>query len=138
MVLGRMIRLVVLCELPPTRANAILNLFSFDSEKVKFGHGHYKVHDSAISTVVYDLMEKYEQEGIAMAYTLQQFTRDFVRSHPDLFPPEEVLKSYNPEERLRGLKPEERLQGLPPSVIEGYLHKITKRNVRVPKRRKSD
>jgi hypothetical protein len=52
------------------------------------------------------LFESFEQEGIAMPYTMKDFRRDFVKEH------------FTPEERLEGLTPEERLQGLPPDEIE--------------------
>src|SRR6266436_6522825 len=55
------------------------------------------------------IFEGFEQEGIAMPYTMKDFRRDFVKEH------------FTPEERLEGLTPEERLQSLPPDEIERYL-----------------
>jgi hypothetical protein len=71
------------------------------------GARHYQGHTSEISTILNQLSERYEVEGIAMPYTMEDFRRDYVRDHLDLLPPEERLRGLSPEERLRGLSLDE-------------------------------
>ena len=72
-----------------------------------------------------------------MAYTWEDFERDYIKEHfPKLSPEEqeEVLRSLPPERRLAGLPPEQRLAGLPPEQrlaglsaerIRQYLDRLT-------------
>ena len=66
----------------------------------------------------------YQQEGLDMPYTMEDFKRDVK---------EQLLKELTPEERLKGLPPEERLKDLPSDEvlkhlkveeIEAYLDKL--------------
>ena len=75
-----------------------------------------------------------------MAYTMEDFRRNYVKKHfahltpeeqreaLERLPPEQrrqVVQSVPPEERLAGLPPEERLAGLPPEQIRRYLDQLT-------------
>jgi hypothetical protein len=47
-----------------------------------------------------------------MAYTVQDFHKEYVLSHLDLIPPDKVLEKYSIHDRLRGLAAKDRLEGL--------------------------
>ena len=70
-VLSRGIRILVLSEMPTEQQNAILSLFSFDAEKVKYAMDHYQWQQEDGSTVINQLLEQYALEGIAMPYTME-------------------------------------------------------------------
>jgi hypothetical protein len=70
-----------------------------------------------------------------MAYTMQDFRRDFVKEHlKDLTLEErlrgltfqELLHGLTFQERLRGLSLEERLRDVPTKEIEKYLQRLKK------------
>ncbi len=124
---SRLIRLIVLSEVPPIARNALWLLFSGVAEKVHYGFSQYKSRQRALRPVLNNLFASYQLEGIAMPYTVEDFKREVK---------EELLASMTPEERLQGLPPEARLQGLPPEAllkrlnrkqIEAYLKKLSAR-----------
>ncbi len=109
----RRIRIIVLSRIPKKEKNALWLLFSTLPENVEYGAEHCR-HSDEMSTLINDLFKKYQMEGIAMPYTIEDYQRDYVREHIHKLPPKEVLEKFSPEERLRGLPPEERLRGIPP------------------------
>jgi len=132
------IRIVVLGLLPDTEHNAVLHLLSALPEKVRYGIGHYHQHSPETSTLLDRLLKRYQKEGLAMPYTMQDFLRDDrLERFKELTPEQrrEYLKDATPQERLEGLSPEEVLQNLPREEIEEYLQR-GKREPAVPKKRK--
>jgi hypothetical protein len=124
------IRVIVAGELPQTENNALLHLFSASREQWGYGTEHYQQRSVETSTLIYQLFEGYQREGINMPYTIEDFRKDFAKAHlKDLTPeerlegltPEERLEGLTPEERLEGLTPEKRLEGLSPEQIERFL-----------------
>jgi regulator of RNase E activity RraA len=69
-----------------------------------------------MSSIVTRLFEGYRSARLPMAYTMQDFTRDYVRDH------------------LEALSAEERMAGLSPRQIEAYLRRLRKKNP-APKKR---
>jgi hypothetical protein len=133
------IRVVVLGQLPQTENNAPLHLLSAKPSLIEFGATHYKQHSPRTSTLIYRVFEGLEQERIAMPYTMEDFTREFVMEHFYQLPEEmrrRALRRLSPEERLEGLSPEERLEGLSPEEIERCLSR-RKQQPRSRKRRKN-
>jgi hypothetical protein len=120
------IRVVVAHELPRTENNALLHLLSASPDQVRYGVEHYQQHSADTSTLLGQLFEGYEREGVTMPYTMQDFRRDYVKEH---------LKDLTVEERLEGLSPDERLRGLSPDQIETYLRRRKERRA-PPKRKK--
>lgn len=115
------IRILVTRELPETKNNAVLHLFSAAPQRVRFGVQHYRRRSNDLSTVVNQLFSAYQSEGIFMPYTMEDFRRDYVREH---------LHDLTPEERLEGLALEERLKGLSIEQLEQleqYLNKLKSR-----------
>ncbi len=117
------IRVLALNRMPRKKRNAIWQLFSALPEKVRFGASNYRQRNPHMSTLMNELVEKYQTEGIVMPYTIQDFSRDFTKEHINLLTlkerlqglkPKEVLQELKLKERLQGLKPKERLQGLKP------------------------
>jgi hypothetical protein len=144
----RNIRVIVLSRITRSERNAPWLMFSAVSDKVKYGTAHYQ-WKSPVSSIVNKLFKKYQKEGFAMPYTIEDYLRDekeeVLRSltKEDLdrllknlepeevfkrFDPEDRLKGLNPEDRLKGLNPEDRLKGLNPEEIEEYLRKIKRRS----------
>jgi hypothetical protein len=73
------------------------------------------------SRLLGQLFERLRGEGLAVAFTMEEFNRQYVKEHfPQLCPEEreEVLRSQPPEERLAGLPPEQRLAGLSAEQME--------------------
>ena len=75
------IRLIVLSKIPDGEHNAIWRLFSAKGEVVLQAFGQYQINQPEISTIVHDLLERYQQEKIDMSYTIQDYQKDYVRDH---------------------------------------------------------
>lgn len=125
-----LIRVIVLRELPAQKQNAVLHLLSARPELIQFGATNYQQRSPETSTLLDQLFEEIQHEGIAMSYTMEDFRRDYVKPHltPEqvfkIIPPDQLLKQLSPEERLKGLSPEEILKVLSPDEIEKYLQRL--------------
>jgi len=117
------IRVLVLSEVPATERNAVWNLFSGDLGRIASAAHQFRRRKSELSTVLNQLFENYQQEGIPMPYTVEDFMRDVTLEHLDLLKADERLRGLSSDERLRGLSSDERLKGLSPEEIEAYLRK---------------
>src|SRR5262249_8242017 len=90
------VRVIVAGELPREEQNAPLHLFSASPELVGFGSQTYRQRSDQTSRLLGQLVQKLRGEGFAMAYTMEDFNRDYIKEHfPKLTPEEqrEVLKS---------------------------------------------
>jgi hypothetical protein len=101
-----LVQVVVTGQLPQAEHNAMLHLFSGSAAGIEYGATHYRRRSAETSTLLHQLFQGYQGEGIAMPYTMADFKRDFTK---------EFLKKLTPEERLEGLSPEE---------IERFLKKL--------------
>ncbi|MGH8559730.1 MAG: calcium-binding protein [Methylococcales bacterium] len=108
------IRIIVLSEIVDGEHNAIWRLFSYDREVVLQAKQQYQVRQREMSTIVQQLFENYQREKFNMAYTVEDFQKDYVREHLDLLSPDDRLQGLSPDDRLQGLSPDDRLQGLSP------------------------
>jgi superfamily I DNA and RNA helicase len=135
------IRLIVLSEMPPTENNAIWNLFSGVDEKVRYGATQYYQRETDMSSIINQLFNTYNLEGLKMPYTMEDFRRDYVKEHIDVLSTDEILEHVSldeilpklsmdqilqrlaPDERLAGLSADEILQQLSPEDIRAYLEK---------------
>ena len=106
------IRLIVLSEIPQKKQNAVWHLFSGIPQKVKFAMSEYRRHTQEMSTIINQLFENYQLEGVSMPYTLENFQKDYVKNHLDLLSSEDRLQGLSSEDRLQGLSSQDRLQGL--------------------------
>jgi hypothetical protein len=148
------VTVIVVGELSREAHNAPLHLFSSSAEAVAFGRRTYRQRSEQTSRLLLELFDQYRGEGIVMPYTMEDFDRDFVRTHFVDLPPEErgaIFASLPPEERrgmvaslpaeerlvlaeslppkerrelIASLPPEERLAGLSPEQIREYLERL--------------
>jgi len=133
------IRVVVAGELPREVHNAPLHLFSASPELVAFGQGAYRRRSEETSLLLLRLFERRREEDFAMAYTMEDFKRDYIKEHFAQLTPEEqhealqrlspqdrrkVLRALLPEERLAGLSPEARLAGLSEKQVRQLLERL--------------
>jgi hypothetical protein len=134
------IRVVVAGELPLEPHNAPLHLFSASPELIGFGQRAYQRRSVRTSLLLGQLFERFQGEGFAMAYTWQDFERDYMKEHLPKLPPEVqrvVLEALSPEQRLAGLPPEERLAGLSAAQMEQvreYLDRLSARRPTAPRK----
>jgi hypothetical protein len=111
--------------------NAPLHLFSASPELVDFGSGAYRRRSEKTSLLLRQLFERFQGEGLAMSYTMEDFIHDFIKEHfPQLTPEErrEALERLPAEQRrklLQSLPPEERLAGLSVEEVRQYLDQLT-------------
>src|SRR5207245_8365118 len=79
------------------------------------------------SAIVNEILEMYQQEGLAVPYTMQDFRREIARKYVDELTAEERLAGLPAEKVLTQFSPEQRLAGLPPDRIEAYLERLRKK-----------
>jgi hypothetical protein len=106
-------------------------------------------HSEYTSALLRQLFERFKVEGVTMAWTMEDFKRQFVKEHfAQLTPTEqqealkllprekqqELLNALPAEERLAGLPAEERLAGLSPEQIRTYLDQLAKRGSAAPRK----
>jgi hypothetical protein len=115
------VRLVVVHELPQQEHNALLHLFSAQTDLLRYGATHYRQRSEETSTLLLQLLKRYRLEGQLMPDALEQFAQETIDELLREMPVEQRLKGLPPEERLKGLSAEERLKGLPPEAILNRL-----------------
>jgi hypothetical protein len=131
------IRVVVVGELPREAHNAPMHLFSASRDLVGFGSGAYRRRSEQTSRLLGQLFERLQGEGFAMAFTMKDFNRQYIKEHFAQLTPEEreeVLKALPPEERLAGLPPEQRLAGLSAEQLRQFLDQLTAGHAAAPRR----
>jgi hypothetical protein len=125
------IRVLVAGQLPREAHNAPLHLFSASPELVGFASGAYRRRSEDTSALLWQLFERFQGEGFAMSFTMEDFRRQFVMEHFAQLTPEEqrkALEALPPEKQqevLQALPPERRLAGLSPEQIREYLDRLT-------------
>jgi len=122
------IRVVVAGELPREAHNAPLHLFSASPDLIEFGSGSYRRRSEQTSRLLGQLFDRLRGEGLVMAFTMEDFNRQYIKEHfPQLTPEEqqEVLEALPPDRRLAGLPPEQLLAGLSATQIQRYLDRLT-------------
>ncbi len=127
--------MIVLSEIAHAEHNAIWHLFSGIPGEVEFASRQYRGHTREISTILNQLFENYQLEGLEMAYTMEDFQKDYVRDHLGVlstdevlkrFSTDEVLKRFSADDRLKGLSPVEILKRISLEEIQRYLEKQNK------------
>ena len=116
------IRLVVVHQLPLQEQNAMLHLFSAGERLVRYGGQHYRPRSPETSTFLFELFERYREEGMPMSFTKEEFIRQAkakIIKDPDIIeallaeqPPEKLLERVPVEKRLEGVSAEKRLEGV--------------------------
>jgi len=129
------VRLIVLRDLPREEHNAPLHLFSAMREQVQYGQRHYQQRSPDTSSLIQQLLTRYQTEGVPMPYTMEDFRRGVRKEMLDELTPEERLAGLDAKERVVGLSDKERerlleallvqqLQGMPSTEIEEYFRKL--------------
>src|SRR5207237_302074 len=113
--------------------NAMLHLFSYQEDLLRYGGRHYRPYSEQTSTFLHQLFAQYAQEGFLMSFTYEQGIRDarkeIVKSmSPEerkeivkTLPAEELLECVPVEKRLEGLSDEQIRAALPPQMREALL-----------------
>jgi hypothetical protein len=134
------VRVIVAGELPREAHNAPLHLFSASPELVGFASGAYRRRSENTSGLLGQLFQRFEGEGIHMAFTMEDFRRQFVKEHfAELTTEEqaEVLRAVPPEvkeEVLQSLPADRRLAGLSEEEIRQYLESLQAGHSSTPRR----
>jgi hypothetical protein len=115
------IRIVVAGELAQEERNALLHLFSAAPAQVEYGAEHCRPLSPATSSIINQLFGAYQQEGLHMPYTLEDFKRDYIREGLQKMTADEIAEQLTLEQRLTGLLPEQLLAALSDQQIEAYL-----------------
>lgn len=123
---SRQIRLLILNQIPLEKRNALWLLFSGKAPNFNYGDHYYNWHSLREKSVLNQLYELYQKEGVIMPYTWEDFDKDYTKEHIHLLSPQDRLKGLPVEERLKGLSEEEILKRLPLEMIEAYLSKLKK------------
>jgi hypothetical protein len=125
------LRVIVTGQLPREVRNAPLHLFSASPELVGFASGVYHRRSEETSLLLGQLFERFRGEGFVMAFTMEDFKRQYIKEHFAQLTPEEqreALQALPPEKQqevLQALPPERRLAGLSPEQIRQYLDRLT-------------
>ena len=124
------IRLIILSEIEDAAQNRIWELFGGIPDRIATAIQDFDWEHGEASTILNQLLEHYQMEGLKMPYTMEDFRRDFILDHLREVPPQEIAKRLSPDERLEGLPPdellkhlapEERLKGLPSNELLKHL-----------------
>ena len=121
-----LIRMIVLSEIAHAEHNAIWHLFSGIPGEVEFAARQYGGHTREISTILNKLFENYQLEGLEMAYTMEDFQKDYVRDHLGVLSTDEIIEQFSADDRLKGLSPDEILKRISLEEIQRYLEKQKK------------
>jgi hypothetical protein len=101
----------------------MLHLFSAQTDLVKYGTDHYRPRSTETTTLLRQLYERYQQEGLPMPYTLEDLVKEtideLIRTHPD-----EILKRLPAEKRLEGLSADDLLDNLPDETLKGLIRRL--------------
>ena len=109
---SQQVRVIVLSRVLKEKKNSIWHLFGAVPGNVQYGAAHYQWHIPNISTVISQLYERYQLEGIKMAYTVEDYFRDLRK---------DVLESLTLEERLQGVPPEDLVKGTSPKELLKWI-----------------
>lgn len=112
------VRVVVPGQLPHEPHNAPLHLFSAAPAVVGFGQLAYRQRSPRTSRLLRQLFERFREEGFTMAFTWEDFERQYIKDH---FP---QLTREERQEVLQALPTEERLAGLTPEQVQRYLDQL--------------
>ena len=122
------VRVVVAGELPREPHNAPLHLFSASPNLIAFGGRTYRRRSEPTSLLLGELFQTLQQEGFAMAYTMEDFKRDYFEKQFSKLTPEEQ------EKLLQKLPMEKRLAGLSAEQIRQYLDGLSAERPAAPRK----
>lgn len=115
-----LVRVIVAGQLPQEAHNAPLHLFSASPELVGFGRGAYRRQSQDTSQLLGQLFARFQEEGFAMSFTMEDFKRQCNK---------EQYMNLTPKERrefLETLPRKEQLQ------MKEYLEQLVAKNPAEP------
>ncbi len=127
------IRIIVANQLPQTENNAMLLLFSSKADLVAYAIQHYRVRSAETSTLLLQLLQRYQQEGQIMPDMLEEFARETidrllkelpVEKRLEGLTTEQLLQRLTAEQRVQGLSAEQLVQGLPAETLRELREKL--------------
>lgn len=136
------IRVIVVGELSQETHNAPLHLFSATAELVGFGSVTYRRRSKTTSALLEQLFKRFQGEGFTMAFTMEDFQRQYVKDHFERLTPLDVrdlLQSMPHEKRetaLRAMTPEQLLTVFSEEELRLYLDKLSAKRPTKPRRKK--
>jgi hypothetical protein len=107
--------------------NALLHPPRGSAEGVRYGSEHYPQRSEDTNLLLWQILEQYQREGVAVSYTMADFRHDFVKEHLNLLSLQERLEGLSAKERrqlLEAFSPKERrqvLEGLSLEELESYV-----------------
>ena len=114
----RPIRVIVCRRVEIATRNALWLLFSGDEERVAFAMQHFGLNNQEMSTILTDISETYQLQGLNMPYTIEDYKRECIEKALESIKTlpadeqEDVLEQLPADLRLRGLDAKDRLEGL--------------------------
>jgi len=126
----RLIRVLVLNQMPLSDRNAIWQLFSSTDRGYLFGQQQYQWKIPNISQIIRML---YAREEIEMTYTVEDFQRDLPKELLTMLskeqrsaliedlPAEEMIEHLSPQEMIEHLSPQEMIEHLSPQEMIEHL-----------------
>ena len=112
------IRVIILSQMSLEPKNDLWQLFSHQRSQVELACRRYHPHHQEQGfAVLRRIVEAYQLEFPDMAYTFEQFAKEFVADHLNLLSPDEVLKRYSSDERLKDLSPDDVLKRYSPDEV---------------------
>ena len=121
---SQQVRIIVARDLPNTENNALIHLFSADPNKVQYGQEHWKLQSGQTSTLILQLVHRYQHEGVTMPYTMEEFQAEFKKRFLASISDDEKLEGIPTEKRLEGIPPKKRFEGLTKEQIRELLQSI--------------
>ncbi|MDT8407804.1 MAG: hypothetical protein RQ715_11190 [Methylococcales bacterium] len=122
------IRVIVLSHMSLEPKNDVWQLFSHQRQQVELACRRYHPHRQEQGTaVIRRIVEAYQLEFPDIAYTFEQFAKEFVADHLNMLSPDEVLQRYSPDERLKDLSPDEIADHLSPEALQRLLEGLEQR-----------
>jgi hypothetical protein len=89
---------IVLNEIPREEHNSFWHLFSGVPDSILYGAAHYRRRTNDASTILNELFRNYQQEGVAMPYTIEDFRRDVAKDYVGTLSPKELIKRLTPQQ----------------------------------------
>jgi hypothetical protein len=88
------VRVLVAGELPQEVHNAPLHLFSASPELIAFGGITYQRHSQHTSLVLGQLFKRFQNEGLVMSFTMEDFKRELMKERLSEMTLEEQLEVF--------------------------------------------
>jgi hypothetical protein len=121
---SQLIRVIVLSQMPKAPNNTLWQLFSSVPDQFDYAKTHHHWRNPLISSIINQLYEHYQAEGIFMSYTVEDYLRETRQELLNSLTLEEILKGHSPQELVKAFPVKELVKAIPLEVIEEHLAEI--------------